>query len=247
MKLYEHERLDTLIKENIQIIQSKKVFSFSLDAVLLAHFAELPRNKKACILDACSGNGAVAFMISAKTNNPIYAIEYQEILADMAQRTVTLNHLEDRVKIIHGDYNDAQKWFDRGSVDVITCNPPYFTTEDYANIHEENAIALARHELTITLDEWVSTSSQLLKNGGKLYCVHRPDRLLQLLTALKSHQLVPKKMCFVHPKKEKDANMVLIEAVKQGKEKGIKIIPPIIVFNEKNEYIEPVRSILYGE
>lgn len=244
--LKDDERYDQLIRENIKIIQSKSVFSFSLDAVLLAEFAKVPRKKSAIIVDACAGNGVVAFLLSYKTNNKVYAIEYQERLADMAKRTVLSNHLSEKVEIIHGDYTQATQWFKKDSVDVITCNPPYFKVDAQSLKNDNQAYALARHELTITLDQWVSQSSDLLKMGGKLYCVHRPERLASILEVMRCYQLAPKRIQFVHPKQHKDANMVLIEAIKYGKEEGLIVLPPIVVFDESNNYLEPVKSILYG-
>lgn len=240
------ERIDHLIREGIDIIQSKDVFSFSLDAVLLAYFVKIPNRKQLTIVDACSGNGAVAFMVSAKTSHKIVAIEYQERLADMAQRTIALNRLEEKVKMICGDYKEANKWLKYDSVDVITCNPPYFEVSDTSLKNDNTAYALARHELTLTLDEWVKQSAKLLKMGGKLYCVHRPDRLLQILETMKQHRLMPKCIQFVHPKEEKEANMVLIEAIKEGKEGGVRILPPIVVFDEENNYLPLVHHILFG-
>lgn len=245
--LKDGERLDRLIKEGIDIIQSKSVFSFSLDAVLLADFAKLPKRKNALIIDACSGNGAVAFMMAHKTNAKIYGIEYQEYLADMANRSVQLNHLQHKVQIIHADFKYGDKLFRPDSVDVITCNPPYFSNSEHSRKNQNEAYTLARHEVTITLDDWVRQSSRLLKFGGKLFCVHRPDRVLDIMETMKRYCLLPKRVQFVHPKKNKEANIVLIEAIKNGKSGGMKILPPIIVYDENNNYLDPVRSMLFGE
>lgn len=244
--LKDDERFDQLIRENIKIIQSKSVFSFSLDAVLLADFANVPHTKPACIIDACSGNGVVAFLLSHKTRNKVYAIEYQERLVDMAKRTVEVNALSDKVEVIHGDYTQATRWFKKDSVDVITCNPPYFKVDNQSLKNDNQAYALARHELTITLEQWVKQSADLLKMGGKLYCVHRPERLMSILDTMKRYDLAPKKIQFVHPKQGKPANMVLIEAIKHGKDDGVVVLPSIVVFDESGQYLEPVKSILYG-
>lgn len=245
--LHSGERIDHLIREGIDIIQSKDVFSFSLDAVLLAYFTKIPNRKQLTIVDACSGNGAVAFMISARTHHKVIAIEYQERLADMAQRTVALNQLEDKVEVICGDYKQSRQWIKYDSVDVITCNPPYFEVSDTSLKNDRTAYALARHELTLTLDEWVFQSAKLLKMGGKLYCVHRPDRLLQILETMKRHRLMPKCIQFVHPKEGKEANMVLIEAIKEGKDGGVRVLAPIVVFDEQNNYLPLVNHILFGD
>lgn len=244
--LQSDERLDRLVREKIDIIQSKDVFSFSLDAILLAYFAQIPNKKQAVIVDACSGNGAVAFMLSAKTQNKVLAIEYQARLVDMARRTIQLNDLSDKVEMIHGDYKQAEKWFKHDSVDVITCNPPYFAKTHHQCVHEKETYALARHEIAITLDEWVAKSAKLLKMGGKLYCVHRPERLVQILAVMQAHRLMPKRLQFVHPKADKEANIVLIEAIKDGKVNGTRILPSLTVFNQQGDYTPMIQEILYG-
>lgn len=243
--LKENERFDRLIKENIDIIQSKDVFSFSLDAVLLANFVKIPNRASLKIVDACSGNGAVALMLSAKTKHQIVAIEYQERLYDMAYRTVQYNQLEEKVTLIHDDFNNALKYIKADSVDIISCNPPYFIEANHFLEHKNEHHALARHEITITLEEWIKMSSKLLKMGGKLYCIHRPERLTEIFEMMKRYKLEPKVIQFVHPKCNKIANMVLIEAIKYGKS-GLKVLPSITVFNDNNDYLEPVRSMLYG-
>lgn len=245
MVLKQNERFDKLIKENINIIQSKEVFSFSLDAVLLADFVKIPNRAQLKIIDACSGNGAVALMLSAKTTHKIMAIEYQERLADMANRTVIYNHLQNKIEVIHDDYKNCLSYIKADSVDIISCNPPYFQESSHFLAHHSKYYAIARHEIKITLSEWIAVSAKLLKMGGKLFFVHRPERLSEIFEVLKQYQLEPKVMQFVQPKVDKEANMVLIEAVKCGKV-GLKIKPTIVVFDENNHYLNPVRSLLYG-
>lgn len=243
--LKDDERFDRLIKEGIDIIQSKSVFSFSLDAVLLANFAKLPKNKNARIVDACCGNGAVAFMLCPYTNATIFAIEYQAQLADMAKRTIQHNQLEHKITVIHDDYKNVEQWIKPDSVDVITCNPPYFKWHEQSIVNINDAYTIARHEMTLSLEEWVRQSSRLLKFGGKLFCVHRPERLDDLLTTLTKYHLAPKHIQFVHPRANKNANIVLIEAIKNGKSNGVIILPPITVYDDHDNYLEPVRSMLF--
>lgn len=245
--LKEDERLDRLIKEQIDIIQSPSVFSFSLDAVLLAYFAKLPKKATARIIDACSGNGAVAFMMSAKTNAKIIGIEYQERLVDMAKRTIALNHLEDKVEMVHVDYNAVEQYVKPDSVDVITCNPPYFIATAHAQRNDLDALTLARHEVTLTLEQWVKQSARLLKYKGKLFVVHRPERLSDIMACLKAYHIPAKRLQFVHSKAHKKANIVLIEAIKDGSSDGLEILPPLTVFHEDNTYTAMIKEMLYGE
>lgn len=241
------ERLDILKRENIEIIQSPSVFSFSLDAVLLADFASVPRVRDAKIVDLCSGNGAVAFLLTGKTENPIVGIEIQEKLIDMARRTVKLNELEKQVSFIHADIKEITDQIRPDSVDVITCNPPYFKDLPTSTKNKNDAFMLARHEILLSLPQLMKKSSQLLKMNGHAYFVHRPDRLLDIMDSLRKYRLVPKRIQMVYPRMGKDANMILIEAIKDGKKDGFKILPPLYVHNQNGDYSQEVKGILFGE
>lgn len=241
------ERIDQLISHKLTIIQSPSVFSFSLDAVLLGDFAQVPKHNRAKIVDLCAGNGVVGLLLSKKTTSSIIGIELQPRLANMAERSIQMNHLEDQLSVVEGNINEALKWIKKDSVDVITCNPPYFANEG-TSIKNPNAhLAIARHELHTNLDELMQVTSGLLKMNGKAYFVHRPDRLLEILDAMKRHRLAPKKIRFVYPKENKEANTLLIEAIKDGKDNGFRILPPLIVYNQDNDYLPEVKEMLYGK
>lgn len=243
--LKENERIDQLMQYNLKIIQSPNVFSFSLDAVLLGHFAKLRNRDDQKVVDLCSGNGAVALMISQKTKSHVYAIEIQEELADMAQRSVALNHLEDRISIVHRDIKEiSTEHYD--SVDVITCNPPYFPLEENGYVNPNEYLAIARHELHLSLDELLYKISKLLKMNGKAYIVYRPNRFLELMDVMRKYRVTPKSVQFIHPNEETNANMVLVEGIKDGKEAGFKMLPPLYVHDETGNYRPEVRKILYG-
>lgn len=241
------ERLDVLKRENIQIIQSPSVFSFSLDAVLLADFAAVPRVKSGKIVDLCSGNGAVAFLLTGKTQNPILGVEIQEQLVDMARRTVQLNGLEEKVSFLHADINDVTEHIRPDTVDVITCNPPYFRNYEASTKNELDTFTIARHEIYLTLEQLMEQTSKLLKMNGKAYFVHRPDRLLEILDVMRANRLAPKKLRFIYPKANKEANMILLEAIKDGKEEGFRVLPPLFIYEETGAYTPEVQAILFGE
>lgn len=240
------ERIDQLMQYNLEIIQSPSVFSFSLDAVLLGDFAQVPKHNRAKVVDLCSGNGAIALMLSQKTKSPITGVEIQERLVDMANRSIQLNELEDKVRMIHTDVNDIKNWIRHDSVDVVTCNPPYFkvTGESIKNPNEH--LAIARHEIYLSLQEMMKATSFLLKTKGKAYFVHRPERFLEILDAMRAVNLAPKRVRFVYPKEHKEANMILIEGIKNGKETGFIVLPPLFVFDQKDEYLPEVRRMIYG-
>lgn len=245
INLLPEERIDQLYKEDIQIIQSSKVFSFSLDAVLLANFPNIPKQGK--IVDLCAGNGAVGLFIAKKTQASIEQIEIQEKLADMGRRSILLNHLENQVAMHHLDLKDTLKIIPSDSCDLVLCNPPYFKEAPAKKTNPNEHLALARHEITTNLDEVCQKASQLLKMKGHFALVHRPDRLLDILETLKKYRLAPKKIQFIYPKKGKEANILLVEAIKDGKNDGLKILPPVIVYSQDNEYLSPVKEMLYGE
>lgn len=244
--LKENERIDQLMQYNLEIIQSSNVFSFSLDAVLLGDFAKIRNRHDLKIVDLCSGNGAVALMLSQKTKSPIFGIEIQAELADMAQRSVELNKLEDQVTIVHRDLNEiSTEHYD--TVDVVTCNPPYFPLEENGYINPNEHLAIARHEIHVTLDGLLFKISKLLKMNGKVYLVYRPDRFLELMDGMRKHNIMPKKVRFIYPNETQNANMVLVEGIKNGKEAGFQMLPPLYVHDETGGYRPEIRKILYGE
>ncbi|KKB35308.1 tRNA1(Val) (adenine(37)-N6)-methyltransferase [Bacillus thermotolerans] len=243
--LKEDERLDYLLAEELRIIQSPSVFAFSLDAVLLARFAYLPL-KKGSIVDLCSGNGVVPLLMSAKTRVPIIGVEIQERLHDMAVRSIEYNKLEHQITMIHGDLKEAPAQLGYEKHSVVTCNPPYFTTPSDKEINPNEHLAIARHEIFCTLEDCIRSSSQLLKQGGKAAFVHRPGRLLDLVTLMRKYRLEPKRLRFVYPKKGKEANTILIEGMKDGAP-DLKILPPLFVYDDQGEYTEEVREMLYGK
>lgn len=239
------ERLDYLLAEELKIIQSPSVFSFSLDAVLLANFVSVPL-KKGKIVDLCSGNGVIPLFLSLRSKGEIIGVEIQDRLHDMANRSILYNKLEDRVKMIHGDIKDSPKQLGYEKYDAVTCNPPYFQTDSIEERNLNEHYAIARHEIMCTLEDTIRISSQLVKQGGKVAFVHRPGRLLDIITLMRANRLEPKRIRFIYPKVGKEANVLLIEAIKDGKP-DLKIIPPLFVYKGLNEYTEEMSRILYGD
>ena len=245
VELKEDERLDYLLAENMRIIQSPSVFSFSTDAVLLAHFSYLPIHKGK-VVDLCSGNGIIPLLLSARTNVHITGVEIQERLFDMAQRSVEYNDRQHQITMKMGDVKEIDQLLHHSHYDVVTCNPPYFNTPpgDKRNVNEHYAIA--RHEILCTLEDTIKASSYLLKQGGKASFVHRPGRLMDILSLMRKHRLEPKRLRFVYPKPGREANTILIEGIKDGKP-DLKILPPLYVYDEQNEYSKEVHDMLYGK
>lgn len=244
-KLKEDERLDYLLAEELRIIQSPTVFSFSLDAVLLARFASVPKTRGS-IIDLCSGNGVIPLLMSAKTSVSITGVEIQERLFDMAVRSVKYNKLDDQIKMVNGDLKNAPELLGLGKHTLITCNPPYFLTPSDRELNMNEHVAIARHEIKCTLEDCILSASRLLKQGGKAAFVHRPGRLLDILTLMRKYRIEPKRLRFVYPKHGKEANTVLVEGIKDGAP-DLKILMPLYVYDEKGEYTEEVRVLLYGD
>lgn len=238
------ERVDQLYSQSVKIIQSAQVFSFSLDAVLLADFAMVHRRSK--VVDLCAGNGAVGLFLSAKTTGPIAAVELQPRLADMAQRSVALNHLQQQMTVYQLDLKQTFTQIAKDSVDVVVCNPPYFQGHTASKKNPNPYLAVARHEITTSLAEVLEVTSGLLKMNGKAFFVYRPDRLSEFIMKATALRLQVKRIRFVYPKAGREANMVLIELIKDGRPGGQRILPPLTVYDQNNQYLPEVRRLLYG-
>lgn len=232
--LLENERIDDLLTASeLKIIQSREVFSFSLDAVLLSRFASVPA--KGRIADLCTGNGVIPILLSEKTKASIDAVEIQPRLADMARRSIAMNHLSDQIQVIEGDLREYAKTAGNGIYDAVTVNPPYMTmASGDSNTNEHYAIA--RHEIYCTIEDVAQACCRIVRPGGKVFMVHRPSRLLDITAALRKWKLEPKRIQFVHPNRHTEANMVLIEALRDGKP-DIKLLPPIMVYDDKGVQI----------
>ncbi|QHW32173.1 tRNA1(Val) (adenine(37)-N6)-methyltransferase [Paenibacillus rhizovicinus] len=241
--LADGERLDDLLTHQLHIIQSREVFSFSMDAVLLARFAAVPPRGK--ILDLCSGNGVIPLLLTTRTKATIDAVEIQPRLADMARRSIAANGLEDRITVYEGDLREFHKKNGHGMYDVVTVNPPYMPAGT-GDQNENEHFAMARHERNGTLDDIVAACAKLVRTGGRVAMVHRPSRLIEIMETMRRWKLEPKRMRFVHPSAEAESNMVLIEAVRDAKPE-LRMLPPLIVYNEQRQYNEELMRIYYGD
>ncbi|WP_251713451.1 tRNA1(Val) (adenine(37)-N6)-methyltransferase [Lactococcus ileimucosae] len=239
------ERIDQIAATDVQIIQSRDVFSFSIDAILLARFPRLP--KKGKIVDMCAGNGVVGLFASSMTDSQIIELEIQERLAEMTQRSIKLNGLDGQITVINDNLNKALNYITTSSVDLIFCNPPYFKLDDKSHVNENHHYTLARHELATNLDEIFETSKRLLKTNGHLALVHRPERFFEIIDKMKKNHLVPKRIQFVYPKANQAANILLIDAIKDGKPGGEIFLPPLIVHDDSGNYTAEIQEIYYGK
>lgn len=240
--LKENERIDDLQRNGYCIIQDPDRFCFGMDAVLLSGFATVKEGAR--VLDLGTGTGIIPILLEAKTKAAhLTGLEIQADSADMAGRSVALNGLEEKIDIVTGDIKEADRLFDTASFDVITCNPPYMIGQ-HGLKNPQDAKAIARHEILCTLEDVVKQTSKLLVPGGKFFLVHRPFRLAEIIVTLKDYKLEPKRMRLVYPFADKEPNMVLLEAVRDGKPR-MTVEKPLIVYSSPGVYMPEIYEV-YG-
>jgi tRNA1Val (adenine37-N6)-methyltransferase len=240
MCLKPDEQLDDLQVGGLTIIQKKNGFRFGMDAVLLSDFAKSHPAK--CTLDLCTGTGIVPLLLSAKTTIPtLCGLELQQDIADMASRCVSLNHLSDRIHIQCGDLRRAESFYGVRCFDSITCNPPYIPVGSGLR-NPSDTKTISRHELFCTLEDVISTSARLLTQTGRLFLVHRPNRLVDVLALMRSYRIEPKRVRFVHPTVQKEPSLVLVEGLLYGKAE-LRIAPPLFVYGEDGNYSDELNQI----
>lgn len=236
------ERIDELQRNGYQIIQNENGFCFGMDAVLLSGFAKVKRGENA--LDLGTGTGIIPILLEAKTEGRHFTgLEIQETSADMAQRSVCLNDLNEKVEIIRGDIKEATDLFGKASFDVVTSNPPYMTGK-HGLVNPDMPKAVARHEILCTLEDVIGQASALLKENGRFYMVHRPFRLAEIMVTMSRYRLEPKRMKLVYPFVDKEPNMVLIEGLKGGCPR-VTVEKPLIVYEKPGVYTSEIYDI-YG-
>ena len=224
-ELFEDERLDQ-VNDHISLIAKRDGLTFSTDAFLLAAFAGSKRNGKAVELGA--GTGIVSLLLAGRRRfASIHALEVQKDFADLALRNVRLNGMEDRVTVHCADIRDVRSEHLGGEADVVLANPPYMRT-DSGKRNDSDRKYIARHEVFGGIDDFCRSASLLLKHGGSFVSVYRPDRLSDLMAAMRANRLEPKRMVFVHADADSEPSMVLISA-KKGGAPGLRILPPLLL------------------
>lgn len=240
--LKDGERFDDLNRNNLKIIQNPGIFCFGMDAVLLTGFAKVSEGDR-CI-DLGTGNGIIPILLSAKTKGRHFTgLEIQDYSADMASRSVEYNGLSERISIVKGDIREASSLFPLSSFDVVTSNPPYMN-DLHGLKNPDEAKAIARHEVLVTLDDVCRVAASLLKPGGSFFMVHRPFRLVEIFESLRKYKLEPKRMQLVYPFSDKEPNMVLIAASRGGKPM-ITCEKPLIIYKSQGVYTDEIYDI-YG-
>ena len=226
--------------KNIKVYQDTEMFNFSLDSVLLPNFVTLNKKVKN-ILDIGCGNLPISLILTTKTNAKITAVEIQKDVYEIAKKNLELNDKEDQIEIINDDIRNLYENIETEKFDVIVCNPPFFKVSENSHLNKNDYKTIARHEVTLNLNDIFKISKKLLKNNGVISIVHRPERLLDIIESMKQNNITLKKIQFVYPKKDKESNILLIEGTKNGNP-GVKILPPLFVHNEDGSYTEEVEK-----
>ena len=239
----ENERIDDLQYKNLKIIQATDGFCFGIDSVLLSDFAKnIKKNSK--VADLGTGTGIIGLLLCKKTNlAEMTGIEIQEDVANMAERSIKLNNLEEKFRIINSNINEifSKKLLEKNVFDVVVMNPPYKEVGT-GEINENEKKLISRHEIKANLSDFIKTASGLLKDKGELYIVHKPERMPDIIQKLRENKIEPKELRVVYSNKNSEASLILIKAVKGGK-KFLKIDRPLYIYNESGQYSDEIKQI----
>lgn len=244
MDLLPNERIDDLQRKisdgrELKIIQNPDWFCFGIDAVLLSDFAEVKQGDR--VMDLGTGTGIIPLLLAAKTKaDHIDALEIQSKVSDMAQRSVALNNLEDKISIINGDLVNYKTDI---QYNVVVCNPPYKMAET-GLLNVEDTLKISRHEICCTLSDIVKTASRILKPFGRFAMIHRPERLVDIIFEMRINKLEPKRIRYIHSYWEEAPVMVMVEGRKCAKP-YIKTEPPLVIYNKDGSYTDEIIRI-YG-
>lgn len=236
------ERIDDLIRQDLKIIQNPASFCFSMDAVLLAHFATVRKGDK--VVDLGTGSGVIPLLLTVRQKElQIKGLELQEEAAERAERSIWLNELQEKIQIIQGDLKRVTELLQVGQFDLVTCNPPYISP-GHGLLNELDSITIARHEIMCTLEDVIREGSRLLSFKGRMALVHKPHRLVDILCLMRAHNLEPKRLRLVHPRPGRKPNMVLVEGLLGGGVE-LEVLDPLFIYGEDGEYTPELMRIYY--
>lgn len=241
MELKENERIDDLEFKGYKIIQNSEGFCFGIDSILLSDFAKNIK-KGSKVVDLGTGTGILSILLAGKTKlKEIIGVEIQEEVYQMAKRSVELNSLQNKIKIINENILNLENVLEKGSFDVIVTNPPYKKLNTGVKNENEKKL-ISRHEITANLEDFIKTSKLLLKDKGEFYMVHRPERLVDIIYLMRKYKIEPKQIKFVAPNINKEPNLVLIKGIKNAKE-FLKFEKTLYVYNEDGNYTDETLEI----
>ena len=236
------ETIEDLQLDGLHLIQKKNAFRFGMDSVLLAHFANIREND--IVADFGTGNGVLLFLLKGREKGKrYYAFEIQKEAADLAERNVRLNRLENSITVIHADAGDAPAYVPPCSIDAVICNPPYGQPGS-ALASPKEAKSIARNQQEDTLDHMLKGAFNILKGRGKIFLVYPAQQMFSIMSKLRSHHLEPKVFRLAYPYINKPANLVLIEAVKDAKP-TLHTRPPLIIYNQDGSLTNELKSVYH--
>jgi tRNA1(Val) A37 N6-methylase TrmN6 len=240
-KLHMH---DLMAYDGLKIFQRDDLFKFSIDALLLGDFVQInPTTKK--IIDLGCGLGAVSLYLSLKTKAEIVGIDIQKDVIDLAKKSVAYNQLDKQIHCYHRDIRQAYKDFETNQFDVVVCNPPFYKSNEVKQHNDLESLSLARHEVSLNLNDLFLATKRLLSNGGKFYFIHRVERMDEIIIELNKHHFVAKRMRFVYTKPGKPAKMLLVEARHNGSMGSLEIQEPLYIYDENNDYTDEILKIFH--
>ena len=239
--LKENERIDDLEFKNLKIIQNEKGFCFGIDAVLLSDFAKKIKDNS-LVLDLGTGTGIIPILLCGKTNlKKIIGVEIQKEVFDMAKRSIMLNNLQEKLEVINENILNLNNIYEKQTFDVIITNPPY-KKKNSGIINEDERKIISRHEITANLEEFIKVSRDLLKDKGEFYMVHRPERLVDILSLLRKYKIEPKEIRFVYSNREKPPKLLLVKGIKNAKE-FLKVDKNLYIYDEEGNYTKEILKI----
>jgi len=242
--LKENENIDDLQYKGLKIIQNNDGFRFGVDAVILANFADVKKGDN--VIDLGTGTGIISILLAGKTEAAtITGLEIQPEFADMASRSVELNNLTGRVRVICGDIKNAVEQFGASKYNLVVTNPPYMN-KGGGLVNPSDSKAIARHEILCWLEDVIKAAGKLLVPGGQFAMVHRPDRIVDIVYLMRTHGIEPKFLRFVHPSPYKKANLLLIKGTRGGRSQ-LKMMPPLYVYDETGNFSDEINKIYCRE
>ncbi|GHV98465.1 O-methyltransferase [Lactobacillus nasalidis] len=244
IELKENERIDYMLGEQLKIIQDEQSFAFSLDTLLLAYWAKSAIKSRSKVAELCSGNAAASLYMAAFNRAHYDDVELQADIVSKARRSIALNKMEDRITVYQGNVKDAASFLKKDSYDLVVVNPPYFKAPAGHRLNPDRAKAIARHELEINLEEIIAVSSGLLKMKGKMFMVHRPERLGEIINYGFKHDLAVKSVQPFVSRRGQAANLVIVEAVRSGKGDGLVLHDAIEVHKADGSNTAAIKKIL---
>ena len=241
IQLEQHERIDDLEEKGLKIIQNKEGFCCGIDSVLLSDFAKNIKNNS-LVLDLGTGTGIIPILLCGKTNlKKVIGIEVQEKIAEMAKRSIKLNNLENRFEVINENILNLNKIYKKQTFDVVVTNPPY-KKKNSGIINENKERLISRHEIEADLADFIKVSKDLLKDKGEFYMVHRPERLVDILSIMRKEKLEPKVLRMVYSNKNKEPKLVLIKGIKNAKP-FLKVEKNLYIYDENGNYTDEILEI----